>query len=133
MFAYCGNSPIVYFDPSGSVQATSFGDNHVFSDGILLDRGSGGTYPTIPSSKNKSEDIIQREIELFESGDYDQYINAVQDTFALYQFGKGLWKIGKGFAIMLLPEPTLVAELEGMKEIVTGVYLLIKAAQKWAE
>ena len=134
MFAYCLNNPVNMYDPGGTACATFLGDNHVFSDRMLTRDGGGGGADNIfiPTSKQASEDIIQHEMECME-GVYAPYIDAAEDTYAVYEFGSGVWEVVEGIAIAVLPDPTFVSDLKSVVKIGNGLRKITSAIIKWID
>ena len=135
MFAYCLNNPVNLSDYSGALPAYAFlGDNHIFSDNILRGGAGGGTgYYSIPTSRQASEDVIKQEIQFMKDGTYDEFFDAVLDTTAVYKFIRGTCKIAKGIGISLAPDPTLITDLKGAKNVVDGLRLIVSAIVEWAD
>ena len=100
---------------------------------LTRDGGGGGADNIfIPTSKQASEDIIQHEMECME-GVYAPYIDAAEDTYAVYEFGSGVWEVVEGIAIAVLPDPTFVSDLKSVVKIGNGLRKITSAIIKWID
>ena len=81
MFAYCGNNAVNYCDFSGALASYAcYGDNHIFSDKVMMAGGSGGSIAA--TSKSASARVIANEVAYINNTNESAVLDA--ENFAFY-------------------------------------------------
>lgn len=144
MFAYCGNNPVMYSDPTGHFMAyVDFLNRAGGPSGVTSVDSGGGGYST-SYAVAQSGSSANKKVPSFSPGKRDPLelwdeikddiisIIKIEDILAerypaikLYQGGKdiysGIGHIKKGLGILLVPVPTTLEDLWGVGYCVYGI------------
>lgn len=154
MFAYCGNNPVMYSDPTGHFMAyMDFLNRAGGPSGVTSVDSGGGGYST-SYAVAQSGSSANKKVPSFSSGKRDLLelwdeikddiisIVKVEDILAerypvikLFQGGEevysGIDHIKTGFGLLMLPVPTPLEDLCAVGYCVYGVFEAVGGLVKW--